>query len=177
MITLTLHAAEAPTVILGALRARSGEWRESRIPEGLRRARIIGVNCRVTGNTCTLVYQQSWYIRGVSAASLQLRARVDPDPQGGTIVRVNVSHDRYVHAEALSWFIFVVAGFTVGGPHGWGVATVALAVGGLNYVLRRDANRGLTRRSEAEADYLVSRIEDTLADVIPIQPRVPNVQG
>jgi hypothetical protein len=45
----------------------------------------------------------------------------------------------------------------------WSVAGLALAVVGLNYAFVRDANRGLTRRSEPEADYLVRRIEDAVA--------------
>jgi hypothetical protein len=165
VITLTLHATESPPVVLGALGARSGEWRESRIPEGLRRARIIAVDCRVTGNTCTLVYQRRWYAGVDRVAALQLRARVDPDPQGGTIVRVNVSHSRHARSAVFALVFFVVACFTFGGSSGLAVAGLGLAMAGFNYVLVRDANRGLRRGSDPEADYLVRRIEETLANV------------
>jgi hypothetical protein len=60
---------------------------------------------------------------------------------------------------------FVVAGFTFGGSSRWAVAGLGLAVAGFSYVLVRHANRGLRRESDPEADYLVCRIEDALADV------------
>jgi hypothetical protein len=163
VITLTLHSSQPPTLILGALRAHAGEWRQSHIPDELRQAGILAVECKVTRNSCTLAYRRRWYGAVERAARLRLRAEIDPDAQGGTTVRVWVSREAQWRLAALGVFLFMVVAVALLRFSIWPVVGVALGVTGLNYALVRDANRGLTRRSEPEADYLVRRIEDAVA--------------
>jgi len=163
VIRLTLHSSQPPTVILGALRARAGEWRESHIPDSLRRYGILAVESKVTSNACTLAYTRRAYSGVDRGAPLRLRAKVDPDPQGGTTVRVSVSREAHWRLAALGLVLCMVIAVALLRFSVWSVAGLALGVVGLNYAFVRDANRGLTRRSEPEADYLVRRIEDAVA--------------
>jgi hypothetical protein len=163
VIKLTLHSSESPALILGALRAHAGEWRESHIPESLRGVGILAVESKITRNTCTLVCRRRAYGGVDRAARLRLRAEIAPDSQGGTTVRVSVSREAHWRLAALGVAVFMVVAVALLRFSVWSVAGLALCVVGLNYALLRDANRGLTRRSEPEADYLVHRIEDAVA--------------
>jgi hypothetical protein len=164
VITLTLRSSQPPVVILDALRAHAGEWRASHIPDVLRRSGILAVECKVAGNACTLAYRRRWYAGINRGAPLRLRAGINPDPQGGTTVRVSVSHEAYWQLTALLGAFFIIGGVTLLRFSLWLVAGLWFAVTGLNYALVRHANLGLTRRSDAEAAYLLYRIENAVAD-------------
>src|SRR4051812_3151738 len=91
MIRLELESPQLPPVVLAALRARAGEWRESQIPAALKRAGISALEGQVDGDTFTLIYERSWY--GLGAEGQYLRARATTSPTAaGTRVRVVVDH-------------------------------------------------------------------------------------
>ena len=164
MIKLTLHSPQPPAVILDASRAHAGESRASHIPDALRRSGILAVECKVAANRCTLAYRRRWYAGIDRGAPLRLRAAIDPDAQGGTTVRVSVGHEAYWRLTALLGVLFIVAGVALLRFSVWLITGLWLVVSGLNYAWVRDANRGLTRRSDPEADYLLSRIENAIAN-------------
>jgi hypothetical protein len=163
VITLTLHSSRTPPTILGALRAHAGEWRESHIPDALQRAGIFAVESTVVGTECTLACARRWYAGLDRVAPLRLRARVDPDPAGGTAVRVSVSREVRSPVASLALVVFVLAGVALLRFPVWLMVAMVASAAGLTYALVRDANRGLTA-GEPEAGYLLSRLESAIAD-------------
>lgn len=79
MIRFTLHSIAPPRDVLAALHAHAGEWRESQIPDDLRRAGILSVECQIRGAVGTLRYSRNSSVR---ERRLELRAAVAADPAG-----------------------------------------------------------------------------------------------
>jgi hypothetical protein len=163
MITEKLHSQESPSAVMAALRAHAGEWRESQLPDVLKRARVISVDCRVDGATCTLTLTRQWY--GPSERMMDLRVQATVRPvESGTEVQVVAGY--YTPGGRLA----AIGGAVVVGVAVWllrfpPLAVVGLAVGlfALQYLLVRDANSSLSRASSEPADYLVGQIERAIA--------------
>ena len=166
MIHLTLHSAASPTEVLAALRTHGGEWRESQIPDDLRRAGVVGVDCETRGSVGSLRYARTTRDLGPV-----LSATVATDPTGGTRVDVRVGFRPVPYA------LFVAAGI-FGAVGSWMFAGSALVVlppvmaGGLvlfNVMLVRQSNAALLSR-EREPAYLIERLERALASAgVPIR--------
>jgi hypothetical protein len=161
MITIELHSAESPNAVMASLRAHAGEWRESQLPEALRRAGVISVDSRVSDLTCTLTLSRRGYASSERGRILRVRATVLP-AVGGTAVRV-VAEYHMPMPLVVGLPILVTVGI-------WLVRFPPLFFGGpvlgllvLYYLLIRDTNGGLTRAANSEVDYLIQRVEDAVA--------------
>jgi hypothetical protein len=60
MIEIYLQTPHPPAVVLAALRAHTGEWRESQIPPVLWRNGVAAIECRIAGSTCQFSYRRRW---------------------------------------------------------------------------------------------------------------------
>ena len=163
MITEELYSTESPSAVIAAMRALAGEWRESKLPEVLKRARVISVDCRLEGSTCTPTLSRQWYGPSERMMDLRVQAAVRP-AEHGTAVHVVAGY--YTPGGRLA----AIGGTIIGGVavllfHFPPVVVVGLAVGLLilRYLLVRDANNGLSRASSEAANYLVGRIEGAIA--------------
>jgi len=166
MLSLDLHSSHSPTIVLAALRSHGGEWRAPQIPRELRDTGICAVECRVKQRTCTLKYRRRWYGAGAPGQWLRARATVEP-AVGGARVALSVGHalpDLRIQALALLLCIpSYIALFGRTTP--WlllGLVGLFAVVIGLQYWWMRTANRSISR-SELEVDYLLRRIEETVA--------------
>lgn len=168
MIRFTLNSVASPPAVLAALRTHAGEWRQSQIPDALRRAGIFSVECRLRDAICILQYARSGGTTLATAfdplarAHLQLRATVVPGPAGGTAVMVDVSYRGHWYA-AVAAACFVGAVAVLLRP-AVSVVVVPFAGGvvGLNYLFLREANHALTR-DDLEPAYLIARLEQAVA--------------
>jgi len=166
MLTLDLHSAQSPTIVLAALRSHGSEWRAPQIPRELRDAGICAVECRVKQRTCTLRYRRRWY--GAAAPGQWLRAQATVEPAvGGARIAVSVRHVlpdlRIQTLGVLLGIPVVTAAFGHVSP--WILLMLSALFGaviGFQYFWMRALNRSISR-GELEVDYLVRRIEETVA--------------
>lgn len=179
MILLTLRSPLSPAGVLDALRTHGGEWRESRIPETLRRAGVLSVECRLQGSTCTLSCRRRWYGPVERARMIRVRAKVLPNLEGdGTVVQVSARYStRTPLLAAISFGLFVVAGVMFSRLPAWLIAGLAVGAVGFQYILLRDANWGLSRAGEPEADYLIRRVEEVVGEAGAASPSAPASYG
>jgi len=167
MIRFSLHSPASPTEVVAALRARAGEWRESQIPDELRRAGILGVDCQICDAVGLLRYA-----RITRDSGLELRATVTSDPTGGSLVDVRVAYRPVPFAFFVAAGGFAVAGawLFAGSPLVVVPPLMAGALVAFNIVLVRQTNAALLSR-EREPAYLIERLERALAfgGVAPIR--------
>jgi hypothetical protein len=159
MIAFDLQTQEPLEVVLAALRARAGEWRESQIPSALRSAGVLGIESRAEGATITLRYERSWYGLGGRGQSLRARATVF---HVGASTRVHVEVD--YHIRGLNYGLLAgaveVSVLTMLIRDPWVLLLVLFPAS--MFVAVRAWSRHVTRsmsRSDPDADYLVRRIE------------------
>lgn len=163
MIALELHSPQPPQVVLAALRARAGEWRESQIPRELWSVGISAIECDVRGTTCALHYEHRYRGAGTAGHMLRALATVSPDG-GGTRVQVVVKYQlRYMALYVIGSVFATSIGVIVRGPVGLSYLALPLGVIGIYYVYLWAATRSCSRRGDPEADYLVRRIEAAVA--------------
>jgi hypothetical protein len=167
MIALELYSAEPPEIVVAALRARAGVWRESEIPPALRRAGITAIECDIRGSTCLLSYERRWYGAGAAGQFLRARAIAEPDASG-TRVRVVVEcWLRHASLFAIGNGFATFVGIVAFGPIALLYLAFPLSIIGIGSLWMRVCTRGLSRRSNREADYLVRRIEAAVGEVKP----------
>jgi hypothetical protein len=164
MITEKVHSPEAPGAVITALRAHAGEWRESQLPETLKRAGVTGVDCTVDGTTCTLTLRRRWYGPSERLMSLRVRATVRPVQSGTDVQVVAAYHTPGAWVAIIGGSILLIVAV-------WLLRFSPLVLGGLalglltlRYLLVRDANHGLGRASDAAAEYLIGRVEAAIAE-------------
>ena len=117
MIRFTIHSTASPPQVLAALRAHAGEWRESQIPDDLRRTGIFAVDLQMRGDAATLRY----FPRSADPFTklrLELHATVKTDPSGGTLVEVRVGYEQLPYAGVAGVVLLaaVTAGLFAGTP-------------------------------------------------------------
>ena len=173
MIDFELHSSQTPAVVLEALHAHGGEWRESVIPRELRDLGIMAVECRVKGTICTLTYRRSWYGAGARGQLLRGRATVETGGDG-TKIRVSVG-------KSLPEIRFTALGLVLGMPMLFALFGVAalwfllltslvLVVVNLLVYAWLQSDNGTLSRGEPEVDYLLRRIEEAVAHAGSAQP-------
>ena len=159
MIQFTLHSTASPPDVLAALHAHAGQWRESQIPDDLRRAGIFAVECQIRGAVGILRYSPAITDR-FTKLRLELRATVAADPNGGTLIEVRVGYRPVPYAALVGAVLLsVIAAWLFAATPLAAVAPVLF--GGilvLNILFIRESNAALLRRERAPA-YLIERLE------------------
>jgi hypothetical protein len=162
MIAISFQSAMQPAEIIDALRTRMPLWRESELTPYLRSSGILSIDAKIRDLTCVAEYSHSH--RGpetMGTMGLRLRATVVALPDTGsridTQVRYESPHNIWIGIILAALFVFV-------GSHellvpDWWIVSQVLAIAALLYAFQRDANLGLSRKSEPAADFLVHRLE------------------
>jgi hypothetical protein len=164
MIALELHSPQPPSVVLNSLQAHAGEWRQSHIPDELRRAGVGAVESRIQGSTCTLSFRRRWYGPVERSVSLSAEVTVYPD-ETGTRVLLDIAYHHRVSPWLFTLLIGVVTaiGLALFGILGLWFLFVGAASLALQYSLVRSYNRDLTRARPLAAEYLLSRVKSAVA--------------
>lgn len=146
----------APASEVLAAIARGGVWRESAIPNELKKGSIIGVDAWVKG------FKFRWFLVRSSYRAegdyLALWGRVEESPNGGSRVVARCGYDR-----GLGWFVIAIVGIgllfafsgSLGGLLFPGIAAVAA-------VITFASNGRAARGADREANYLVEQFEKVL---------------
>ena len=155
MIRFALHSTASPPGVLAALHAHAGEWRESQIPDDLRRAGILTVECQIHDAVGTLRYSRTTRDLGP-----ELSATVAADPTGGTLIEVRVGYRSVPYAAVVAMGLFGAAGAWLFAGSSWAVLPPVMAGGLLAFYifLVRESNAALLPR-EREPAYLIDRLE------------------
>ena len=171
MIRLALQSPAPPAEVLACIHDHAAQWRASEIPEWAQRAGIIGVECRVRGTQYRLWYTRSGFGFPGPLRWLDLRGTAQPALNGGTRLALSVAYRPRWYAALPAVLMLGLTTLAVADGSPWPVAL--LVVGWLGFVgwLLWDANHGLTRRSEREADYLIRRIEVVLEQLAAARRR------
>jgi len=161
MIALTLHSTASSRSVLAALQAHAGEWRESQIPDDLRRVGILGIECTIHESVCRLRYSPN---SSRYRLLLELTATVAANPTGGTLVGVCVRYRPYSYAAMIPLALFGAGGAWLFAATSLAVAPPLMAGGllGLHLLHVREANAALLRR-ERQPAYLIERLERAVA--------------
>jgi hypothetical protein len=164
MITLELHSPQPPSVVLNSLHAHAGEWRQSHIPEQLRREGVGAVESRIEGSRCTLKFRRRWYGPVERGVSLSAEATVYPDDTG-TRVLLDIAYHHLVSPRLSTLLIGVVTaiGLALFGVLGLWFLVIGAASLTLQYSLVRGYNRDLTRARPIAAEYLLSQVKSAVA--------------
>lgn len=152
-IRISLDSAAAPEAVLDAIRADAREWRESLVPPELRQARVLGVRGSFRGHRFRLRY-----VRGLTGARydmLELRGTVAPQSGGGSRVTARCGRDAGLSASLAVLGALALWVWASGGSGAGILVGVALVLG----VVRLAADEGVTRETDAEARWLVERLE------------------
>jgi hypothetical protein len=160
MIALSIQAPVPPTAALARLKDALTVWRESELPTELRNEGVVGLSVRIAGDTCVAQYERAWYAPAARAMSLRLRVRVVPLAGHGSLVEARA---RYEAASRIQIVLGSLA-FAAGAVFLFKIPVLAsiiltLAPALAVALLVRDANSGLTRRTDPSASYLVDRVE------------------
>ena len=163
MITLDLESLAPPGVVLAAMRAHAGEWRESQIPSDIKAAGISAVEGWIEGTTFILIYAPSANWGKQWAPYLRARATVS-QARGGSRIRVVLDYDmRDVVMPILGGGFLTLFAVLAMGRRGLWVLLWPASMWAVTYVSHRIASHNLTRAGSAPADYLVWRIEAAVA--------------
>jgi hypothetical protein len=154
------HVAVAPEVVVDALRENTREWRESLIPRPLWKGGVLQVIGEYSPAAFRLRYDRRWQ-RSRGGDPLELRGEVSPNPHGGTDIRVRcgMTAGFWIAPIILSCSAVLIAWSSL-----WSAAFFAL-LAVINWAWRSISNDAVTAGSNAEADYLVARVEEALASV------------
>jgi hypothetical protein len=156
MIILELESPQPPPVVLAALRAHAGEWRESEIPPDLARGGILAVECRMKADGCVVTYDKP---------HLQVEATVRASSGGSRVrVRVGYTFPRYVlYLGSFPFVVFALVGVLSMGARALLVLLLPLAGFALQQVWLYTLNRTLSLPLDAAGAYLVQRVTDAVA--------------
>ena len=173
MITIDLESSAAPSVVLAAMRAHAGEWRESQIPRELRADGICAIEGWIEGTTFVLTYTPSANWGKQWAPYLRARAAVSPT-SGGSRTRVVLDYDMrdIVMPMIGGGFLTFLAVLAIG-PRGLWALLWPASVWTFAYVTHRIASRNLTRAGSPPADYLARRIEAAVAGAEHVSSHAP----
>ena len=163
MITIDLESSAPPSAVLAAMRAHAAEWRESRIPGGLREAGISAAEGWIEGMTFILIYAPSANWGRQWAPYLRARATVSA-ASGGSRIRVVVDYDmRDIVMPILGGGCLPLFAVVAMGRRGWWALLWPGSVWTFAYASHRIASVRLSRVGSPPADYLVRRIEAAVA--------------
>ena len=148
--------APAPEVL--AAIARGGEWRESAIPDELKKRRIIGIDARVNGSKFRWFYARSAYWMD-GYFILELWGRVQESPNGGSRVVARCGYSRGLTGLLVAAGVLALPIAPVfGGSGALVLAGIAVATATATLALNSRAASG----RDKEANYLVERFEQLL---------------
>lgn len=155
--TVIFESPAPPAVVLASIRQLAGEWRESKIPPALRADRVLSIEGYVEGERFRFGYMRRWYWRGES--ELHVSGEVRPDLHGGSVVSVRLGTDGWIGALLALPIIAIAMWLFRGQPGMW----VVMIVGAGMIVAGLLSDTRLSRASNSQADYLVTRIEAAVA--------------
>jgi len=163
MIRFSLHSTASPSEVLAAVRAHAGQWRESQIPDDLRRTGVFAVECRIQGAVGILRYSPG-ATDPFTKLRLELRATVTADPNGGTLVEVRVGYRPLPYAAVVGAVLLAVITAWLSAGTALAVVAPALfaAVLVFNILFIRASSAALLPRERAPA-YLIERLERAVA--------------
>jgi len=144
--------------VLGAIQAEAGYWRESQVPEDLRRRGAFGVQVRVAGHRFVLSLEDAG--RDPPASEYLLRGEVTALPDGRSRVRASPVY------QSREWVGFaLIAALSIWAVLGeqWLAGSVALLVIAGIYWYRVRRYRQLAREADAGVAHLIERLEAALA--------------
>jgi len=163
MIMIDLESPASPSVVLAAMRAHAGEWRESRIPAELKAAGISATEGWVDRMTFILIYAPSANWGRQWAPYLRARATVS-QAGAGSRIGIVVDYDmRDVVMPMIGGGFITFIAVVAFGRSGLVALLWPVTLWGIAYGLHRVANRNLSRAGSPAADYLVRRIEAAVA--------------
>lgn len=163
MITIDLESPAPPSVVLAAMRAHAGEWRESRMPPELRDAGISAAEGWVDGMTFVLIYAPNANWLRQWAPYLRARATVS-QAGAGSRVRVVVDYDmRDVVMPVMGGALVTLLAVVAIGRSGLWFLLWPLSLWGIAWAAHRVASNNISRVGSPAADYLVRRIEAAVA--------------
>lgn len=163
------HVAASSEAVLDALRENTRQWRESLIPRPLWKGGVLQVIGEYSPPAFRLRYDRRWYA-GEGGDPLELRGEVNPNPEGGTDVRVRCGKRAgiWVAPIALACLALLVVWSSL-----WS-AVFFLLVAVILWAGQSIGDSALKAGSNAEADYLVARVDEALrstkASVTPSAP-------
>ena len=147
----------APASEVLAAIARGGEWRESAIPNELKKQAVIGIDARVNRSKFLWSYAYSSYQRW--GYYLELWGRVEQSSNGGSRVVARCGYNRgltgLIVAAGVSAILMAFFWGAVGA-----LVLVGFAVANAIVTLARDSRAASGR--DKEANYLVERFEQVL---------------
>ena len=164
MVSLELHSSQVPDAVLAAVRDRAAEWRESQLPPELVRAGVTGIECKIHGGSCTIHYERRWYGPGAPGQFLRGRVTARSDASGSRVYVVVSYHPSEPTLLFLGMGFASLLGSMAFGPRALLLLILPLAIVAIGPLVAWIANRGLTRGTDFAADYLLRRVEQSLAE-------------
>jgi len=165
MIISIQESSAPPDAVLAALRERVGEWRESRLPEFLRRRGVLAISSEVRGRTCIVAYD--WPGRGPDHLPLPVRlvATVTDRADRGSRVQIRCEYRSGLPVITVMCALLAVVPLVAFGRNAWPAPFAAVSWWTVSALLDRDTRGGPTRKGDPEAAYLVERVEAVIANV------------
>ena len=163
MILSVQESSAPPDTVLAALRARAGEWRESQLPDSLRRRGMLAITSEIRGRSCIVSYD--WPGHGPDHLPLPLRvvATVTDRPDGGSRVEIRCQYRSGLARITAMCALVAVVPLLALGQIAWPAPIAAVSWWTFAALIDRDTRSGPTRKADPEAAYLVERVEAIVA--------------
>ncbi len=159
-VSIRLHSPASPKRVLTAVREHAGEWRESAIPQNLRKQGLRQVHVKVKGSRFTL----SMPMLSDVADDIVLRCDVGPDGSTGSRLE-GWCGPRWKVGDAAAVLVIPGLAFFFFGDRTLGL--VLLGMAGLGAVGDKFIQRKVDRGESEIAQYLISRVHHVLATLDP----------
>jgi len=147
----------APASEVLAAIVRGGEWRESAIPDELKKDRVIGIDARVNGSKFRWFYARSSY-RMDGYFVLELWGRVEESSNGNSRIVARCGYNRGLTGLMVAAGVIAVLAFFGGGSGALVLAGIGVASAIPTFAWNSRAASG----RDKEANYLVDRFEQVL---------------
>ena len=147
----------APASEILAAIARGGEWRESAIPNELKKGAVIGIDTWVKGSKFRWYYARTRY--RAQENYLELWGRVETSPNGGSRVIARCGYNRGLTGFMVgAGVIALLIALSGGGFGALVLPLIAVVVALVTFAWNSRAASG----TDSEANYLVERFEQLL---------------
>ena len=158
-LLLDVTSPASVSVVLDAIRTKTGYWQDSLQPPELRKFGLQGVEARVSGTRFEVFVRD---FGDPPAGLLVVRGDVAPTPSGGSRVRARAGQNRY------EWFgvaIFALLGTWSLMGREFGAGVFLLSVAGFSAWYAERAIAQASRGAEPGINHLVERLKHALATV------------